>query len=121
MRQRSVGAAPSLKAGETQLSTCLAGRPPQRRAVVVLTGAAENGDRGARALAESLTRMGVEAVYLGREDSARRIADAVVEQRADAVELVLDGAGGVPLLRQLLRELIEVGRRDASIVVHRLG
>jgi methylmalonyl-CoA mutase cobalamin-binding domain/chain len=93
----------------------------QRRAVVVLAGGTGRTDRGAQALAESLTKMGVEAVYLGREDSARRIADAVAEQRADAVELVLGGAGGVALLRQLLRELIEVGRRDASIVVHRLG
>jgi methylmalonyl-CoA mutase cobalamin-binding subunit len=93
----------------------------QRRAVVALACGAANDDRGALALVESLTKMGVHAVYLGSEDSARRIADAVAEQQADSVELVLAGAGGVPLLRQLLRDLIDVGRRDASIVVHRLS
>jgi hypothetical protein len=30
------------------------------------------------------------------------------------------GAGGVVLLRELLRELTGVGRRDVSIVVHRV-
>lgn len=58
-------------------------------------------------------------MYLGREQSPPRIAAVVVEQRADAVELCLAGTGGVLLLRELLHELIQVGRRDVSIVVHR--
>jgi len=72
-----------------------------------------------RALAASLNELGVETIYLGREQRADRIATVVVEERADAVELCLAGCGGVSLLRDLLRELINIGRRDVSIVVHK--
>jgi hypothetical protein len=65
--------------------------------------------------------MGVETVYLGREANARRIADAVADHTVDAVELIVGrDSGVVPLLRQLLRALIDVGRRDVSIVLHRV-
>jgi methylmalonyl-CoA mutase cobalamin-binding domain/chain len=90
-----------------------------RRAVVVLAGSGRVNDGHARGLAERLGELGVQTRYLGREQSAHRIAAVVVEERADAVELCLAGAGGVLLLRELLRELIQVGRRDVSIVVHR--
>lgn len=91
-----------------------------RRSLVVLAGGtgASDSDHGARALVASLGAIGIEAVYLGREESAQRIATAVAEENADAVELLL-AAGGVLLLRELLRELIRLGRRDVSIVVHR--
>jgi methylmalonyl-CoA mutase cobalamin-binding subunit len=90
-----------------------------RRSLVVLAGAAPTSDDQGRALVEALGGLGIETTYLGWEDSAQRIAAAAVEQRADAVELCLAGARGVLLLRELLRELIRVGRRDVSIVVHR--
>jgi methylmalonyl-CoA mutase cobalamin-binding subunit len=65
--------------------------------------------------------MGVEARYLGREDSGRRVAAAVVDEQADAVELCLErDGGGVLLLRELLRELVKLGRHDVSIVVHKV-
>jgi len=74
------------------------------------------------ALVESLDRIGVQARYLGREDSARRVAAAVVDEQADAVELCLEReGGGVLLLRELLRELVQLGRDDVSIVVHRIA
>jgi methylmalonyl-CoA mutase cobalamin-binding subunit len=63
----------------------------------------------------------VDALYLGRVDSAEQIATAVSDEQAHAVELCLSGTGGVLLLRSLLRELISIGRRDVSIVVHRVG
>ena len=92
-----------------------------RRSVVVVADSRESGDRAARALAESLADLGVEAIFLGREESARRIAAVAAAQRADAVELCVGAAGGkVLLLRELLRELIRIGRRDVSIVVHRV-
>ena len=57
---------------------------------------------------------------MGREHDAGRIARVAAAEGADAVEVCLDpGAGGVRLLTQLLRELIELGRRDVSIVIHR--
>jgi len=64
--------------------------------------------------------MGIDVVYLGREDRAHHIAAVAVEESVDAVELYMGGAGGVRLLRELLRELTQVGRRSVSMVVHRL-
>jgi methylmalonyl-CoA mutase cobalamin-binding subunit len=91
-----------------------------RRAIVVLVGTPRTSDRPARALTESLAELGVHATYLGHQENAASIAAHAAAERADAVELCLCGPTGIPLLRELLRELIAVGRRDVSIVVHRV-
>lgn len=95
-------------------------RRRQRRAVVVLGGDGRTSDRGARALAKSLADAGVATLYLGRESSASTIAEAAVRAEADAVEVCLSGAGGVALIRDLLRELNGLGQRCVSVVVHRV-
>jgi methylmalonyl-CoA mutase cobalamin-binding domain/chain len=91
-----------------------------RRALVVMVGTPRTGDQSARVLTESLGELGVEATYVGHHESAASIAAKVAEERADAVELCMCGSAGVPLLRDLLRQLLEIGRRDVSIVVHRV-
>jgi methylmalonyl-CoA mutase cobalamin-binding subunit len=95
---------------------------PRRRSLVVLAAEetrASDGD--ARALAASLGERGIDALYLGREESARRIAASAAETRADAVELCVCGSGASALLRDLLRELRRVNRREVSIVVHKVA
>jgi methylmalonyl-CoA mutase cobalamin-binding subunit len=93
---------------------------PHRKSLVVFAHAAPGGDAPARALAESLSALGLDTTYVGRMEDPARIAEAVAAERADTVELWLArGGAGVLLLRALLRELIEIGRRDVSIVVHR--
>lgn len=90
-----------------------------RRSVIVVTGDGTSGELSGRALLNSLRELSIDVVYLGREESASRIAAVAADQEADAVELCLTSGAGVLLLRQLLRALIEIGRRDISIVVHR--
>jgi methylmalonyl-CoA mutase cobalamin-binding domain/chain len=90
-----------------------------RRSVVVAVGKADASETSARALTKSLSQLGIETIYLGREQSADRIATVAAEEEADAVEFCLAGGGAVMLLREILRALIEVGRRDVSIVLHR--
>jgi methylmalonyl-CoA mutase cobalamin-binding domain/chain len=92
----------------------------QRTAVVVIAGDDRTSDRGARALADTLSDIGIDIVYLGREASASRIAESVVRAEADAVEVCIGGRHGGPLLRDLLRELDRVDRRYVSIVVHKV-
>jgi len=92
----------------------------QRTSVVVFAGEARASDRGALALASALHEAGVEILYLGREASARRIAECAAEVCADAVEVCVAGGGAVVLLRDLLRELTRLDRRGVSIVVHRV-
>jgi methylmalonyl-CoA mutase cobalamin-binding subunit len=91
-----------------------------RRSVVVLAGEAASGVGPASALAASLVELGVETTYLGQEENPARIAAAALDLRADAIELCLARGSGVQLLRALLRELTGLGRRDVSIVVHRV-
>jgi len=91
-----------------------------RRAVVVMAARPRTGERAAHALVQSLTELGVQTVYLGVESDPCRIAQVVESERADTIELCLDGRGGVLLLRTLLRELDRLGRREVSIVVHRM-
>jgi methylmalonyl-CoA mutase cobalamin-binding subunit len=92
--------------------------PRARRSLIVLVGDAALGERHAQALAVSLAASGVETIQLGRERDAGRIAALAAEHEADAIELCVAGTRGVPLLHQLLRELIALGRRDVRIVVH---
>ena len=63
---------------------------------------------------------GIEPIYVGRERSPAQIARTAVAEAADAVELCL-GAGGVLIIRELLRELDRIGRRDISLVLHRMA
>jgi hypothetical protein len=93
-----------------------------RRSVIAFTGLASASDWSARALERSLIELGVETTYLGRESDARLIADAVLREGADCLELCMArGTPGVLLLRELLRRLTELGRRDVSIVLHRVN
>jgi methylmalonyl-CoA mutase cobalamin-binding subunit len=91
-----------------------------RRALVVAVGSRGLGEASALNLIESLNELGVETVFIGSEECPSRIATTAASERADAVEVCLAGGAGVAFLRQLLRELIRVGRRDVSIVVHRV-
>jgi methylmalonyl-CoA mutase cobalamin-binding subunit len=104
----------------TQNNPGMAVRMP-RRAIVAVAGRRSPGDTAVETLTESLSALDIETVCLGAVDSAVSIATAVTEEQADAVELCLcDGAPGVPLVRDLLRELIRRDRHDVSIVVHRV-
>ena len=100
--------------------TRLHGYRRPRKSLVVLAACEGTEDNSARFIAKALAEIGVETTYLGREQSAERIARAAADERADAVELCLCQGAGVQLLRELLRELIRLGRRNVSIVVHRI-
>lgn len=52
-----------------------------------------------------------------RERPAR---DLVAQLEPDAVELCVYGRDGVLMVRELMRELDRIGRRDVSIVVRRM-
>jgi hypothetical protein len=98
-----------------------ASRARRRRRSVVAVAGSTTSETAADRLLAMLTELGVQPTYLGREEDVGRIAAAVAEQRADAVDLCLGRHGGVVVVRNLLRELSRVGRRDVSIVIHRFG
>jgi methylmalonyl-CoA mutase cobalamin-binding subunit len=88
---------------------------------VVCVGNEASSIEAAQKLTRSLGALGVETQYLGHHDDAEEIATLVAKERADTVELCMAaGASGVLLLRGLVRRLIEIARRDVSIVIHRI-
>jgi methylmalonyl-CoA mutase cobalamin-binding subunit len=95
---------------------------PRKRSLVVLAGRGHVDERGAHALMKSLGHVGIEAIYLAPESSPRRIATAAVAEQADAIELcIATHGGGGSILRELLRELDRLDRRQVRIVVHRMN
>jgi methylmalonyl-CoA mutase cobalamin-binding subunit len=91
-----------------------------RKSIVALAGDVRAGETHAKALESLLAELGAETTYLGHVQDACHIVNSVREQDADAVEICMGPAGGIVLLRDLLRRLTEAGRRDVSIVVHRV-
>jgi methylmalonyl-CoA mutase cobalamin-binding subunit len=84
--------------------------------------AAEPGtnERAAESLAHALRARGVRVVYLGSDLSAERVAAAVEDASADAIDVCLSGRGAIAFLRELLRELGRLECRGVRIVLHRV-
>jgi methylmalonyl-CoA mutase cobalamin-binding subunit len=95
-------------------------RTRPRRALVVLAGTARVCDSDVQTLISSLRELGIDATCLQDWHSVSRIAAAVADAQADTLELCVKGNSGVLLIRELLRELIAIGRRDVSVIVHRV-
>jgi methylmalonyl-CoA mutase cobalamin-binding subunit len=90
--------------------------------MIVRTGEGSEGARSAEQLAIRLSTVGIESIHFDAEQDPLEIAAAAVREQADSIELCLPTDGrAVPLLRDLLRELIALGRRDVSIVMHRVS
>ena len=92
-----------------------------KRSVVVRAGEARDDDLFVDQLLALLSELGVETTDAGRSECAGSIASVALDSRADAIELCLGRGMGVRLLRDVLRELVRRGRRDVSIVVHRVA
>jgi hypothetical protein len=93
----------------------------RRKSLVVLAGRPGTGETVAQALVDSLASLGVQTTTVRRETSPQGIAAAVANEHADTVELCLArGGDGVALPWSLLHELAAIGRRDVSIVVHKI-
>lgn len=87
----------------------------------MVAGYGRVNERGAVALSAELNATGFEALYVGEEQSAHRIAEIAAAENADAIELCLGTHGGVRILRDLVRELDRLSRRQVSVVIHRIG
>jgi methylmalonyl-CoA mutase cobalamin-binding subunit len=96
--------------------------PRRARSLVVLANEGRSiGESGARALAESLGQVGIDAVFFGQQSNAAQIVSVAVAENVDTIELCLPERGGVRVLRELLRELDRTHRRQMSVVVHRVN
>ncbi len=85
--------------------------------VVVAKPGLDGHDRGAKVIARALRDAGFEVVYTGLHQTPEQIAQAVVQEDADALGLSLLSGAHKVLVPRVLALLAEAGREDVTVVV----
>ena len=74
-------------------------------------------DRGAKVIARALRDAGFEVIYTGLHQTAEQVAQAVVQEDADAVGLSLLSGAHLTLVPRVIECLEEQGRGDVLVLV----
>lgn len=74
-------------------------------------------DRGAKVIARALRDAGFEVIYTGLHQTAEQVAQAVVQEDADAVGLSLLSGAHLTLVPRVIECLEQQGRGDVLVLV----
>jgi methylmalonyl-CoA mutase, C-terminal domain len=85
--------------------------------VVVAKPGLDGHDRGAKVIARALRDAGFEVVYTGLHQTPEQVAQAVVEEDADAVGLSLLSGAHLTLVPKVVDALAARGRGDVLVLV----
>ncbi len=85
--------------------------------VVVAKPGLDGHDRGAKVIARALRDAGFEVVYTGLHQTPEQIAQAVVQEDADALGLSLLSGAHLTLVPKVMAQLSAVGRSDVLVIV----
>ena len=85
--------------------------------VVVAKPGLDGHDRGAKVIARALRDAGFEVVYTGLHQSPEQVAQAVVEEDADALGLSLLLGAHLTLVPKVFDQLAARGRPDVLVIV----
>jgi methylmalonyl-CoA mutase C-terminal domain/subunit len=96
----------------TRLVSTLVQRPYR---VVVAKPGLDGHDRGAKVIARALRDAGFEVIYTGLHQTAEQVAEAVVQEDADAVGLSLLSGAHMTLFPRVIEELKERGAEDVLL------
>src|SRR5580698_10607377 len=83
--------------------------------VVVAKPGLDGHDRGARVIARALREAGFEVIYTGLHQTPEMIAEAVVQEDADAVGLSVLSGAHMTLFPEVMRQLKERGAGDVAV------
>jgi methylmalonyl-CoA mutase C-terminal domain/subunit len=83
--------------------------------VVVAKPGLDGHDRGAKTITRALRDHGFEVIYTGLHQSPEQIAEAVLQEDADAVGLSLLSGAHLTLFPRVMAELASRGRDDVLI------
>lgn len=83
--------------------------------VVVAKPGLDGHDRGAKVVARALRDAGVEVIYTGLHQTPAQIAEAAVQEDADAVGLSILSGAHMTLFRAVLEELAARGASDIPV------
>ncbi len=84
--------------------------------VVVAKPGLDGHDRGAKVIARYLRDSGFEVIYTGLHQTPEQVAQAVVEEDADAVGLSLLSGAHMTLVPRIVDLIRESGRQDVVVV-----
>ena len=87
----------------------------RRYRVVVAKPGLDGHDRGAKVIARALRDAGFEVVYTGLHQTPEQVAEAVVQEDADAVGLSLLSGAHLTLFPRVIEELAARGRDDVLV------
>ena len=85
--------------------------------VVVAKPGLDGHDRGAKVIARALRDVGFEVVYTGLHQTPEQIAQAVVQEDADALGLSLLSGAHLTLVPKVMAQLSAAGRSDVLVIV----
>jgi methylmalonyl-CoA mutase, C-terminal domain len=85
--------------------------------VVVAKPGLDGHDRGAKVIARALRDAGFEVIYTGLHQTAEQVAQAVVQEDADAVGLSLLSGAHLTLVPRVIECLEAQGRGDVLVLV----
>jgi len=83
--------------------------------VVVAKPGLDGHDRGAKVIARALRDAGFEVIYTGLHQTPEQVAEAVVQEDADAVGLSLLSGAHMTLFPRVIEELKERGADDVLL------
>jgi methylmalonyl-CoA mutase, C-terminal domain len=87
----------------------------KRLRIVVAKPGLDGHDRGAKIIARALRDGGFEVIYTGLHQTPEMIAEAVVQEDADAVGLSVLSGAHMTLFPEVMRQLKERGAGDVAV------
>ncbi|HUA34297.1 MAG TPA: cobalamin B12-binding domain-containing protein [Candidatus Binataceae bacterium] len=87
----------------------------KRLRIVVAKPGLDGHDRGAKIIARALRDGGFEVIYTGLHQTPEMIAQAVVQEDADAVGLSVLSGAHMTLFPEVMRQLKERGAGDVAV------
>ena len=87
----------------------------KRLRIVVAKPGLDGHDRGAKIIARALRDGGFEVIYTGLHQTPEMIAQAVVQEDADAVGLSVLSGAHMTLFPEVMRHLTERGAGDVAV------
>jgi methylmalonyl-CoA mutase, C-terminal domain len=87
----------------------------KRLRIVVAKPGLDGHDRGAKIIARALRDGGFEVIYTGLHQTPEMIAEAVIQEDADAVGLSVLSGAHMTLFPEIIRLLKEKGAEDVAI------
>jgi methylmalonyl-CoA mutase C-terminal domain/subunit len=87
----------------------------KRLRIIVAKPGLDGHDRGAKIIARALRDAGFEVIYTGLHQTPEMIAQAVIQEDADAVGLSVLSGAHMTLFPEVLRLLREKGAQDVAV------